>query len=297
MYFFNFSEAGRLLCPLCTKRNWAQLDNDLWRLEKWLQVAEGVQKSQKSPPANIEQLEDVIQDHHEFLLDLDSHKSIVRSLNIVGTHLADHSEDSSKADELRSRLEADNKRWEIICKNAVEWQLRLQHTLMDVSYFFKKIVTFRNQNFFQNQQFHNILAELSTWLVKNEKKIRASEPVDLTAPRSTIESKYQNFLDLRAELERCEPRVLSLQEAANQLLREEGAPEGSSLICRRLTDLRLKLQSLIRLTGVYTLKLGAVLGRDPSQIGLAIAASTSNAGLPVQSLSYDVSLINRCVIL
>lgn len=150
---------------------------------------------------------------------------------------------------------------------------------------------------FQNQQFHNIVAELCTWLEKNEKKIRASEPVDLTAPRSIIESKYQNFLELRAELERCEPRVLSLQEAANQLLKEEGAPEGSSLICKRLTELRLKLQSLIRLTGVYTLKLGAVLGRDPSQIGLAIAASTSNAGLPLQSLNYDVSLTNRCVIL
>lgn len=217
----------------------------------------------------------------------------------MGSHLVDHSEDSSKAEELKSRLEADNRRWEIICRHAGEWQLRLQRTLMDVSSFhFLKIIKVSYYEFLlQNQKFHNIVSELCTWLEKNEKKIRASEPVDLTAPRTVIESKYHNFLDLRAELERCEPRVLSLQEAANQLLRAEGAPEGSSLICRRLTDLRLKLQSLIRLTGVYTLKLGAVLGRDASQIGLAIAASTSNAGLPVQSLSYDVSLSNRCAIL
>lgn len=150
--------------------------------------------------------------------------------------------------------------------------------------------------FFQNQQFHNIISELCVWLEKNEKKIRASEPVDLTAPIETIELKYHNFLELRAELERCEPRVLSLQEAANQLLREEDAPEGSSLICRRLTELRLKLQSLIRLTSVYTLKLGAVLGRDPNEIGLAIAASPT-VGAPLHSLSYNVSLTNRCVIL
>lgn len=147
---------------------------------------------------------------------------------------------------------------------------------------------------FQNQQFHTIITELCSWLEKTEQKIRVSEPVDLTADREEIERKYQTFRELRAELERCEPRVMSLQEAANQLLRHEGAPEGSSLTCTKLTELRLKLQSLIRLTGVYILKLGSVLGRDPNEISVIASSSVS---APLHTLNYDVSLTNRCVIL
>lgn len=111
-----------------------------------------------------------------------------------------------------------------------------------------------------------------------------------------MENKYQRFRELRAELERCEPRVMSLQEAANQLLRQDDAPEGSGPICSKLTELRLKLQSLIRLTGVYILKLGAVLGRDPNELGVALTTSTVDAPT-LHSLSYDVSYIRRCTIL
>ncbi|CAK9831289.1 Muscle-specific protein 300 kDa [Anthophora retusa] len=252
------SDNGRLTCPLCSRRNWAQLESDIWRLEKWLEFAEGTQSEQHSPPDGIEELEDIIQDHKQFLIDLDSHKSILASLNTVGAHLSDHNEDLCRAAQLRDRLTIANTRWDKVCTLAAHWQEQLQVALMS------------------NQQFHRIIDELLIWLEKTEISIRANEPVDLTESLEIMTAKYNKFRELRSDLERCEPRVLSLQRSANQLLDEKGETR------ERLQELRLKLQSLRRLTGIYALKLGSALGMDPRDVGLA-ATTTSLA-----SLSHDL---------
>lgn len=134
------------------------------------------------------------------------------------------------------------------------------------------------------------------WLEQTESHIKISEPVDLTADKDNIEMKYQRFNELRADLIRCEPRVLSLQEAANQLLRDNDVPDSSHRTVTKLTELRLKLQSLKRLTSIYVIKLASVLGRDPNDLGVSLAAPSSSIG-PLHSYNYDVSLINRCIIL
>jgi nesprin-1 len=104
----------------------------------------------------MEQLEDTVQDfrvrpHYnhmllefcvieplgflqELSLDLDSHKNIVMSLNIVVNHVAEHAvtADQRAADRLRSRLAAANSRWDAVCKSAARIQARLQSSLMQV---------------------------------------------------------------------------------------------------------------------------------------------------------------------
>lgn len=63
-----------------------------------------------------------------------------------------------------------------------------------------------------------------------------------------------NFIiqELRHELERCEPRIISLEEAARQVLTHQQEDNTSANLCQqRLTTLRLRLQSLSRLTVLY----------------------------------------------
>ena len=41
--------------------------------------------------------------------------------------------------------------------------------------------------------------------------------MDLRVARAVLHAKYHKFLELLKDLHRCEPRVVSLQEAADQL--------------------------------------------------------------------------------
>ena len=62
------------------------------------------------------------------------------------------------------------------------------------------------------------------WLDATTAKVREAEPVDLRVDRATLEAKHSQLVELARDLARCEPRVVSLQEAADQLELQADSP-------------------------------------------------------------------------
>merc|ERR1719245_1437290 len=217
------------------RRNWRQLEGDLWRLEKWLEHADRqlVQHLRNGVPSNIEQLEEVIQDHREFLLDLDSHKSMAMSINVIGSHLAEHCPTLTKAEGMRLRLALVNEKWDNVCEQATLWQTRLQTALME------------------NGEFHQTILELQQWLDSTTATIREAEPVDLSVSRPVLQGKYNKFLELLRDLHRCQPRVVSLQEAADQLELQSDSSSACKAVKTKLVVLSRSLRALIQVCSLY----------------------------------------------
>ena len=65
-------------------------------------------------------------------MQLDSHKSVAMSINVVGSHLAEHSASPARAEAMDTRLVSVNGQWDSVCEQATLWQTRLQTALLEV---------------------------------------------------------------------------------------------------------------------------------------------------------------------
>jgi len=113
--------------------------------------------------------------------------------------------------------------------------------------------------YFQNAEFHNTVEELTSWLDSTTSSIRSSEPVDLSAERQLLTAKRDKFVTLRADLERCEPRVVSLQEAADQLESQTDDQDRCKEVKEKLSLLSQKLRLLMNVCDVYSRRLERAL--------------------------------------
>lgn len=63
---------------------------------------------------------------------LDSHRDIIVSLNIVGKHLMNHSQNEEQCVVLQDKMARINEKWEKVCSQSLIWQNKLQITLKEV---------------------------------------------------------------------------------------------------------------------------------------------------------------------
>lgn len=68
-------------CPLCSRKTWAQQEQDLWRLERWLEHAENQFRIHERIPTNMEQLEDTVQDFRVRHLTIECSTGFLLNLN------------------------------------------------------------------------------------------------------------------------------------------------------------------------------------------------------------------------
>ena len=127
------------------------------------------------------------------------------------------------------------------------------------------------------------------WLDATTAKVREAEPVDLRVDRATLEAKHSQLVELARDLARCEPRVVSLQEAADQLELQADSPacrqvkicnNGSSRDQYLFLQVKRKLALLIRsLRGLRQV------------VGIYIANLARSLGLPAETTTFDSELV------
>ena len=123
--------------------------------------------------------------------------------------------------------------------------------------------------------------------------------MNLTVARPALQAKYNKFLELHKDLQRCEPRVVSLQEAADQLELQAESPACRQVrqaagrytgtvptlqVKVKLAVLSRSLACLVQVCGLYLASLAARLDLPPPDLGRAPLHDSqfelSDSGLP-----------------
>ncbi|KAK3090342.1 hypothetical protein FSP39_011059 [Pinctada imbricata] len=176
----------------------AQFHADINNMLSWLDQAEKMQRARTALPGDITQLDAIIRHHKEFLMQLETRKTRVQSINLISKDFIDLRTEEGR--QLRDKLQQMNRRWENICMRATELQRELQGALM------------------QCQEFHHTIHDLLLWLESIENKVQQCEPINLSSDESALWSKHRKLIELRLDLDSNRDRVMALKDTADQLL-------------------------------------------------------------------------------
>ncbi|XP_060567930.1 nesprin-1-like isoform X3 [Ruditapes philippinarum] len=255
------------------RKDWHQFCTDLENMMSWLDEAEALQKSHSTLPGEITRLDSIIRQHKEifakdFLVQLESKKARVISINLTSRELVDPTTDEGR--QLIDRLKQMNRRWDSVCAKATKLQGELQDALM------------------QCQEFHHTIHDLLLWLEGIESKIQQCEPIKMGSDEAALWTRLQKLQDIKYDLEKNQPRVMSLRDTADQLLLNSDSPE----MCQAKDKMHIianRLKALLRLCSSYISSLETRLDtkssvRSPDRsFELSVSPSSSGASSPRDS--------------
>ena len=118
--------------------------------------------------------------------------------------------------------------------------------------------------------------------------MREAEPVDLRVERTTLQAKHNQLVELARDLARCEPRVVSLQEAADQLELQADSPA-----CRQvaiLTHHTCEQYLFFQVKRKLALLIRSLRGLR-QVVGIYIANLARALGLPAETTTFDSELV------
>lgn len=212
------------------RKDWHQFRTDLDNMMAWLDEAEALQHTHQPLPGEITRLDSIIRQHKDFLVQLESKKARVISINLTSRELIDPTTEEGR--QLRDKLNLMNKRWDAVCSQATHVQGELQDALM------------------QCQEFHHTIHDLLLWLEGVEMKIQQCEPIKLGNDEAALWTRLRKLQDIKFDLEKNQPRVMTLRDTADQLLMNSDTPE----MCQAKDKMHIianRLKALLRLCSSY----------------------------------------------
>ncbi|CAG0919321.1 unnamed protein product [Notodromas monacha] len=217
-------------CPLCSRRELRQLDNDLWRLEIWMDNAErriaevfrqraapsfvgkeddeadqafGGRSSQRQRlclGGDLAPLEEAFQEVHELTLDLKSHEPLKASVESLAGHLIAKSGDVNKVEELKGKLAKIRSRWSRLEADTAECLRDLGLAL------------------YEHRDLHRNLDQLMEWVQSAEMEIRNNEPIDPKASPESLANLKTRFQEMQLEAGSVLVRIVPLRRNVDQVL-------------------------------------------------------------------------------
>ncbi|XP_046571092.1 nesprin-1-like isoform X2 [Haliotis rubra] len=245
------------------RQDQTQFRVDLDNMLAWLDEAEALQSAQQPLPGDMAELESVIRQYKDFLVQLESKKARVLSINLISKNFINLS--TADGRDMQEKLRQMNERWEAVNSRADSVHRGLQVALL------------------QSQEFHHEIHDRYMWLESIENRMQKCEPIKLNADETHLWLQYNRLMELHGELERNQPKILAIKDTTDQLYMNTDSQEMVNAK-DKMHIIANRVRALLRLTSSYISSL---------ENKLHISARASPANLDVSDVSSGTSRGSR----